>query len=71
MIVDNATTDAWQTIRLLLRNAPSLGPYFDRAEVGSNGVGRFIMGQRLKRIYPGDAVLCDQALGKETPQGPL
>jgi len=61
--VHTLPADTWLTIRELLDNAKNLEMHFDRAEVGSNGVGRFIMGADLRREFPGDVVLTQQALG--------
>ncbi|KZT51954.1 hypothetical protein CALCODRAFT_487495 [Calocera cornea HHB12733] len=56
-------TDSWRTIRDLLENAKNIEMHFQRAEVGANGVGRFIMGADLRREFPGDVILAQQAMG--------
>ncbi|KZO97313.1 hypothetical protein CALVIDRAFT_563107 [Calocera viscosa TUFC12733] len=63
--VHTLPNDAWHTIRELLDNAKNLEMHFERAEVGQNGMGRFIMGADLRREFPGDVILAHQALGRD------
>ncbi|EJT98195.1 hypothetical protein DACRYDRAFT_118922 [Dacryopinax primogenitus] len=62
--VHTLPSDTWGTIRELLMNAKNIEMHFDRAEVGKNGVGKFIMGADLRREFPGDVLLAQKELGE-------